>query len=67
MCVKIDVEGAKYEVLKGAIKTFENLRPYLIMETFPHNKKQVFKFLRRYKYKVMHIEHNNYLFIPLCN
>jgi len=33
--VKIDAEGAEFQVLKGAVRTFEKYQPYIILALHP--------------------------------
>jgi FkbM family methyltransferase len=39
--IKIDVEGAEFEVLKGAAKTLDDFRPVLIIELMPNQLKSM--------------------------
>jgi FkbM family methyltransferase len=39
--IKIDVEGAEFEVLKGAAKTLDDYRPVLIIELMPNQLKSM--------------------------
>jgi len=49
--IKIDVEGAEYEVLKGAISTLESFKPVLFIEIWKSNVRSVLNFLYRLGYK----------------
>jgi len=49
--MKIDVEGAEYEVLEGAEDTLDTYRPDLVIEVFNMNKERVFEFLRKHRYR----------------
>ncbi|MDI9643801.1 MAG: FkbM family methyltransferase [Candidatus Verstraetearchaeota archaeon] len=60
--VKIDVEGAEYEVLKGAIQTIKISRPKLIVEVFPQNRETVFGFMKELDYRWDVISEYNYFF-----
>lgn len=50
--VKIDVEGAEVEVLRGLKKTLASHNPRLIIEVQRKNLKNVLKFMENYKYMV---------------
>jgi FkbM family methyltransferase len=50
--IKIDVEGAEYEVLSGAINTLKNYNVNLIFEVLEVNKEKVLHFLEDLGYKV---------------
>jgi len=56
--IKIDVEGAEYQVLKGALFTLEKFRPKIIVEVHEWIKKgirrRVLKYLERLGYKLIH-------------
>jgi len=63
--IKIDVEGAEIEVLKGAKNLLESDKPILIIEVLNDiNLLRVKNMLKRYGYKIMHIENRNFLFYP---
>jgi FkbM family methyltransferase len=51
--VKIDVEGAEMEVLKGAERLFESVRPVVLCEVIPASEQAVTKFLRSYDYQIL--------------
>jgi FkbM family methyltransferase len=56
--VKIDVEGAELEVLKGAEKILQKYQPDLIIEVWSNNSsnfEQVKAFLQRFGYEFAHI------------
>ncbi|MEM2128792.1 MAG: FkbM family methyltransferase, partial [Candidatus Methanomethylicaceae archaeon] len=60
--VKIDVEGAEYEVLKGLSKTLKNNRSKLIVEVFPQNREKVFELMKEFGYRWEAISECNYFF-----
>ena len=49
--VKIDVEGAEYEVLEGLTKHLVELSPRLIVEVLHGNKNRVLKFMEKVGYE----------------
>ncbi len=53
--IKIDVEGAELEVLKGLINTLKRMNPKIIIEVMDENKEKVFAYLRSFGYEIMHI------------
>lgn len=60
--VKIDVEGAEAEVLKGAKKTIEECHPKIIFEAWNESYlKKVKNVLRPFNYKIKKIDEQNYL------
>jgi FkbM family methyltransferase len=50
--VKIDVEGAEMEVLKGADRLFESVRPVVLCEVIPASERTVTAFLHSYDYQI---------------
>ena len=52
--LKIDVEGAEVEVLKGADKVLKRTK-YVMVEVQPENKKEVCLLMNRYGFKVLDI------------
>jgi Methyltransferase FkbM domain len=54
--LKIDVEGAELEVLKGAQRVFETARPILLCEMIPESAAAVTKFLSFYDYRIFNGE-----------
>jgi FkbM family methyltransferase len=55
--IKIDVEGAEYEVLRGLENTLRKCQPKVILETFNVNREKVEKFMTRLGYSLMPIYH----------
>ena len=51
--IKIDVEGHEVEVLKGGTNTLTNVKPLLIIESFPPNQGTVLTFLDEIGYKLL--------------
>ena len=66
--LKIDVEGAEIEVLKGADKVLKRTK-YVMVEVQPENKKEVYSLMKQYVFKVLDINMRgkilNILFIEL--
>ncbi|MEN3025727.1 MAG: FkbM family methyltransferase [Candidatus Methanosuratincola petrocarbonis] len=60
--IKIDVEGAEYEVLEGLSQTLETCRPKLIVEIFEKNQEKVFNLMSKFGYKWKEISKQNFLF-----
>lgn len=59
--IKIDVEGAEYEVIKGAEKTISKQKPMIIFESFDEKRTEKIKdFLRKRGYKIKQISNRNY-------
>ena len=60
-CIKIDVEGAEYNVLLGSSYIIENYRPTLFMEVHPkflkkfhgHSIYNIYNFFEKYEYKAI--------------
>ncbi len=50
--VKIDVEGAEMEVLKGAKRLFESIRPVVLCEVIPPSEQAVTTFLHDHDYRI---------------
>ena len=63
--VKIDVEGAEYNVLQGANRVINRFRPIFLLGIKSKNQEDIFKFFRDYRYKVLGplTFPENYLFI----
>lgn len=59
--IKIDVEGAEYDVIKGALKTIEKHKPLIIVEIKAENYNTIIHVLRTLGYSVTRIEGNNYI------
>ena len=53
--IKIDTEGYKINVLKGAITLIKNSRPMIIFETLSND---ILTFFKSYSYKVLNIKKN---------
>jgi FkbM family methyltransferase len=51
--VKIDVEGAEMEVLKGAERLFESVRPVVLCEVIPASERAVTEFLHSFDYQIL--------------
>jgi FkbM family methyltransferase len=51
--VKIDVEGAEMEVLKGSERLFESVRPVVLCEVIPASERAVTAFLQSYNYQIL--------------
>ncbi|MGE5326861.1 MAG: FkbM family methyltransferase [Deltaproteobacteria bacterium] len=70
--IKIDVEGAELEVLKGSARTPDEFHPVLIVEIVPNQLKamgatvdDVTRFLGSYGYRASrHVDHTNVEFVP---
>jgi FkbM family methyltransferase len=54
--VKIDVEGAEMEVLKGSKRLFESVRPVVLCEVIPASESSVTAFLQSYDYQILNGE-----------
>ncbi|MEM3942409.1 MAG: FkbM family methyltransferase, partial [Candidatus Bathyarchaeia archaeon] len=54
--IKIDVEGAEYEVLQGLEKTLRSMSPKIIIEVKWENFKKVDEFLKKFGYTGIPIE-----------
>jgi FkbM family methyltransferase len=65
LLVKIDVEGAELEVIKGAKKLLQEQRPKIILEILTQeNRKNIQKLLSKYNYALKNILGDNYQAIP---
>ncbi len=63
--IKIDVEGAEVEVIKGALKTIADSRPRLIIEISKENPKHlndIQELLVKFNYKAKRLDDDNYFF-----
>ena len=63
--LKIDVEGAEYQVLKGAHQVLSQVRPLILCEVSSENANQVGKLLRFYGYELFDLDCNNELRRPM--
>jgi FkbM family methyltransferase len=50
--VKVDVEGAEMQVLEGARRLFETVRPVLLCEVIPATERAVSEFLHAHDYRI---------------
>jgi hypothetical protein len=57
--LKIDVEGAEYEVLKGAHQLLSQVRPLILCEVSSENADQIGKLLRSYGYELFDLDRDN--------
>jgi FkbM family methyltransferase len=48
--IKVDVEGAEYEVMKGLERTLMRFRPVVITEVFDDNRLRILRFMERVQY-----------------
>lgn len=60
--IKIDVEGAEFEVIKGAVKTLKNSKPILLIE-IKKNKFKILKLLKHLGYRELGNEGENHILI----
>lgn len=60
-CIKIDVDGFEYYVLKGAIKTLTKYRPLLWIELKSSTAMQCLDLLFEIGYKIIDVEAQNFL------
>lgn len=51
--IKIDVEGAEIEVIKGLEKTLKNNHPKIMIESWAPNKEKLIKLLKNFGYNVI--------------
>jgi FkbM family methyltransferase len=56
--VKIDVEGAELEVLKGAHRLFETVRPVVLCEVIPPSEPDVTAFFKAHNYQIFNGENS---------
>jgi FkbM family methyltransferase len=60
--VKIDVEGAEYEVLKGMSQTLRSAKPALVFESsHPQSREKCFSLLESLSYEIMPLADGNFL------
>jgi FkbM family methyltransferase len=71
--VKIDVEGAEFLVLKGAVETLDRYRPVVSVELIDEGLKQmgasvddVMAFMRSHGYAPQQYEEENVVFVPVA-
>lgn len=57
--MKIDVKGAEYEALEGAINTLQKYKPRMVIEVKYNNLDRVLSFLRKLGYKVKVVQLGN--------
>lgn len=64
--IKIDVEGAEWEVLCGLVKTLDQYKPKLIIEIFHENQRKIKKLMESHGYDLIKISpkfgQNTYFF-----
>ena len=58
--IKIDVEGAELDVIKGASKLIEACHPRIIYESKKNEKEDMEKILKNYGYKIETINSSNF-------
>ncbi len=67
--IKIDVEGAEYDVLKGAINTLQQYKPNILLAThdfhLPGVKDRCLEFLKKLGYQIKRIDNQNKHFAGL--
>jgi len=60
--IKIDVEGAEKDVIKGAEVTLHRFHPRIVFEAWDEKRfNQMHCFLRNYNYQIKKIDEENYL------
>jgi FkbM family methyltransferase len=60
--VKIDVEGAEYEVLKGMSETLRSLKPAVVFESFSAQRRaNCFSLLKSLNYRIVLLDDGNFL------
>jgi FkbM family methyltransferase len=60
--VKIDVEGAEYEVLRGLSETLRTMKPALVFESSdPQSRADCFSLLKRLSYEITPLRDGNFL------
>jgi FkbM family methyltransferase len=63
--VKIDVEGAELEVLEGAHRLFETVRPVVLCEVIPPSEPSVTAFFKAHNYQIFNGENSVSMRQPL--
>ena len=58
--IKIDVEGAEIEVLRGSVKILKRFHPKIIIETCESHLRNIKKILAPYNYKIVQISGDYY-------
>lgn len=64
--IKIDTEGAEWQVISGAHDTIEKCRPFIIIESFKSSKNHInlLNFCHTYNYNMKYLSSANYLLTP---
>jgi len=63
--IKIDVEGAEFEVLKGAKKVIKTKAPKILLATHGEELKNTcIEFIKNMKYKIIPITNSEFLLVP---
>lgn len=62
--IKIDVEGAEYEVLCGLEETISECKPKIVMEVFHQNVEKVKAFMKEHEYGLIRISPLYFFCIP---
>ena len=66
--IKIDTEGAEWEILKGAHHSINKFKPILHIETFikkEKNKKKLEEFCNEYGYRIMYKKSSDFILIRI--
>ncbi|MFH8093036.1 MAG: FkbM family methyltransferase [Candidatus Aenigmatarchaeota archaeon] len=68
-CIKIDTEGAEFEILKGAKNTIKKYLPLFVIETHPwkirNNDEKIRNFLKAYGYKLIEFKNKGSIIFAL--
>jgi len=62
--IKIDVEGAGAEIIKGGLKTIHSYKPIIFFEVHSTPEKQIIRELRDMGYKVIERYGDMYILLP---